>query len=396
MTLEQEVKQIAGRAGRFGTAYAEGRVTTLHGTDTDRLRHCLLQPDTTISGAGIFPSRQQLELLGALLDSGVGSVRTLQDFWEDHFDQCASFVSAAGGSVEGDWDSDCDSERKSEGEDEIWLAGEWRGGAGVVEGGVGVSNLRIEFSIEDVYRPEFIRQHFPSLQVFSQHLTRFVQGRSQFSSSERQGGHSRRGNGESRSGGRKTSMPSHMDPSRFPQTPLSTLLGVFKNSVTFPATLRTAAGKNEDRGQHQGKKKSKKKAKVKARQSRQQGLPLSEEGHRSLYFVGDLEERRQVAEALERVSVRRAGADGAVTLSMSFRDQYVFSLAPVNVDNPEVMRALAAIVERYLLATAPLPLPSAGGGGQGGGRSAVGVGEEEETDDGLKVWLPKKYLKLKR
>ena len=66
------MKQIAGRAGRFGTSYATGQVTTLHGADRDTLRGSLLWPDESIPGAGVFPSREQLEMLGALLDNKVG------------------------------------------------------------------------------------------------------------------------------------------------------------------------------------------------------------------------------------------------------------------------------------------------------------------------------------
>lgn len=48
----QEMKQIAGRAGRFGTAYAEGVVTTLHAADLALLHASLQQPDRDVAAAG--------------------------------------------------------------------------------------------------------------------------------------------------------------------------------------------------------------------------------------------------------------------------------------------------------------------------------------------------------
>jgi hypothetical protein len=50
-----EVKQIAGRAGRFGEGYGEGGVVAVyHERDVDYLHECLAAPDEDILTAGMF------------------------------------------------------------------------------------------------------------------------------------------------------------------------------------------------------------------------------------------------------------------------------------------------------------------------------------------------------
>lgn len=53
--------QIAGRAGRFGTQYAHGQVTTLLEKDLGLLRDLLAQPVVSIQQVGIAPTFEQIE-----------------------------------------------------------------------------------------------------------------------------------------------------------------------------------------------------------------------------------------------------------------------------------------------------------------------------------------------
>eukprot|EP00250_Pteridium_aquilinum_P009652 c18829_g1_i1 orf=75-2423(+) len=55
-------KQIAGRAGRRGSLYPEGLVTTLQASDLPHLFTCLDQPFVEACSAGLFPSCEQLQL----------------------------------------------------------------------------------------------------------------------------------------------------------------------------------------------------------------------------------------------------------------------------------------------------------------------------------------------
>lgn len=55
-----EIKQIAGRAGRFRSIFPEGRVTAMDGRDVDLLRTALASPSEVLRTAGLFPSVEQL------------------------------------------------------------------------------------------------------------------------------------------------------------------------------------------------------------------------------------------------------------------------------------------------------------------------------------------------
>ena len=50
-----EVKQVGGRAGRFGSLHANGEVTCLYADDLPYLRHAMTTPNPSISKAGLFP-----------------------------------------------------------------------------------------------------------------------------------------------------------------------------------------------------------------------------------------------------------------------------------------------------------------------------------------------------
>ncbi|KAH7425485.1 hypothetical protein KP509_11G056800 [Ceratopteris richardii] len=56
------IKQIAGRAGRRGSLFPEGLVTTFHASDLPILCKCLAEPFLDSCSAGLFPSCDQLQL----------------------------------------------------------------------------------------------------------------------------------------------------------------------------------------------------------------------------------------------------------------------------------------------------------------------------------------------
>ena len=63
-----EVKQIAGRAGRYSGDYSSGGiVTTLHPEDLSHLHICMGTPDLMISHAGVCPTFEHLQLLYILM-----------------------------------------------------------------------------------------------------------------------------------------------------------------------------------------------------------------------------------------------------------------------------------------------------------------------------------------
>lgn len=55
-----EVKQIAGRAGRYGSRYASGIATTLNSEDLPTLQQALAMPSTPLTAAALFPRFAQL------------------------------------------------------------------------------------------------------------------------------------------------------------------------------------------------------------------------------------------------------------------------------------------------------------------------------------------------
>ncbi|KAH7683964.1 RNA helicase protein [Dioscorea alata] len=60
-----QVKQIAGRAGRRGSIYPDGLVTTFLSEDLDYLIECLQQPFDEVKKVGLFPFFEQVELFAA-------------------------------------------------------------------------------------------------------------------------------------------------------------------------------------------------------------------------------------------------------------------------------------------------------------------------------------------
>ena len=53
--LSSEVKQIAGRAGRFGTAHPTGHVTCLHQSDVPLLHEAMGEASVPLQQARIMP-----------------------------------------------------------------------------------------------------------------------------------------------------------------------------------------------------------------------------------------------------------------------------------------------------------------------------------------------------
>ncbi|KAG0499637.1 hypothetical protein HPP92_004328 [Vanilla planifolia] len=64
-----QVKQIAGRAGRRGSRYPDGLVTTYLLDDLDYLIECLKQPFEEVTKVGLFPFFEQVELFAAQFSS---------------------------------------------------------------------------------------------------------------------------------------------------------------------------------------------------------------------------------------------------------------------------------------------------------------------------------------
>ncbi|XP_048585571.1 ATP-dependent RNA helicase SUPV3L1, mitochondrial isoform X2 [Nematostella vectensis] len=57
------VKQIAGRAGRYGSEYPKGEVTTLYASSLPTLKKLMSQPSDEVQRAGLSPSVEQIEML---------------------------------------------------------------------------------------------------------------------------------------------------------------------------------------------------------------------------------------------------------------------------------------------------------------------------------------------
>ena len=69
----QEIKQIAGRAGRYGTAFEDGLVTCLKSHEVHYLKSAMNEGDQDVITAGLFPTQEQLRLLGIMMDYNVGN-----------------------------------------------------------------------------------------------------------------------------------------------------------------------------------------------------------------------------------------------------------------------------------------------------------------------------------
>ncbi len=63
MLLFQEIRQIAGRAGRFGSIYETGEVTCLTNDDVTRVQQALDTNEVTIRKAGTIFINDKLQYL---------------------------------------------------------------------------------------------------------------------------------------------------------------------------------------------------------------------------------------------------------------------------------------------------------------------------------------------
>lgn len=65
---DQKIR-FAGRAGRFGTQWEDGYVTTFKQTDLPTLQYLLAQAPEPITKAGLHPTAEQIELYAYHLPS---------------------------------------------------------------------------------------------------------------------------------------------------------------------------------------------------------------------------------------------------------------------------------------------------------------------------------------
>lgn len=62
-----QAKQIAGRAGRYGSAHSKGEVTTVSKYDSKSLKRLMKEPIEDVKAAGLAPSMEQIEMLAQQL-----------------------------------------------------------------------------------------------------------------------------------------------------------------------------------------------------------------------------------------------------------------------------------------------------------------------------------------
>eukprot|EP00602_Paraphysomonas_sp_CaronLab_P001007 CAMPEP_0185033648 /NCGR_PEP_ID=MMETSP1103-20130426/22779_1 /TAXON_ID=36769 /ORGANISM="Paraphysomonas bandaiensis, Strain Caron Lab Isolate" /LENGTH=626 /DNA_ID=CAMNT_0027569993 /DNA_START=118 /DNA_END=1995 /DNA_ORIENTATION=- len=243
--LTSEIKQIAGRAGRYGSEFEQGEVTAMSREDVCYLKERIEMPDDDIHRAGLFPTREQLELLGAFLDTGV-SRKELKSFWADKLS-----------------------------------------GARTTE--QRMNNRHVD--ADDFYRTSYVLQHFRSVGAFACALTDYVDYvRSRKKSKGRRKGRDIIYASDSDDSDMFDSDDSVDTLDDGPRTPLSVLFDVFKNCVEL--------------------------------------------GTDGIYFINDLDEKREQAAAISEFRMR-------------FRDRYMFCLAPVNIDSKDVMKAFRSMARQF-------------------------------------------------
>ncbi|RCH97124.1 ATP-dependent RNA helicase supv3l1, mitochondrial [Rhizopus azygosporus] len=77
-----QLKQIAGRAGRFGTAYGNGIVTSLHPRDLSYIKAAVDSPIVPLETAGLQPTVEMLELFASQMPNQPFSsiIQKIEDF----------------------------------------------------------------------------------------------------------------------------------------------------------------------------------------------------------------------------------------------------------------------------------------------------------------------------
>lgn len=228
--------------------------------------------------SGLFPSRNQLELLGAFLDNHTNS-QQLKSFWLDTLARVH---------------------------------------------GEGVRAEAAYIDEQAFYRTSFVLEYFESIQHFADNLEEFLRQLRLKQEAERMTATAVGGEGgkKKKKRDRKHMQAGVEDPwgddfeamgsypetgasyveavsdttsiHSGPRTPLSVLFSVFRSSVE-----------------------------------------LGDSGNgRGVYFIGDLDEKREQALILGDIP-------------MTFKDRYTFCLAPVSVDNPEVMQAFRRMASHF-------------------------------------------------
>ena len=77
-----EVKQIAGRAGRYSSNLGAGEVTCLHDGDLPLLRRTLSAPLSPLTKSGLAPTFEQLELFDRASGHSMSFAELLMAFEE--------------------------------------------------------------------------------------------------------------------------------------------------------------------------------------------------------------------------------------------------------------------------------------------------------------------------
>eukprot|EP00741_Cyanophora_paradoxa_P002496 tig00000076_g2420.t1 len=75
-----EVKQIAGRAGRFGGRFSAGFVSALDPYDLDSVRDKLQAPTPNVKAAGLFPSFDRVQMFADAMEPGTSLYSILKAF----------------------------------------------------------------------------------------------------------------------------------------------------------------------------------------------------------------------------------------------------------------------------------------------------------------------------
>ena len=245
-----EIKQIAGRAGRFGTDYSEGEVTCVKDDDMSSLHLLMKQADAPVSRAGLFPSADQLALLAILIDyrihSKVLELFILQD------------------SADG-WDvSDETIEHQA------------------------------EFQVDQRFDVELIRSKHGSLTSFVKKFDQFLLSNvnldSRCKSSARRVFKQRKARYKRTMGNRNDSAEKELGPSTF-YDPLSPLANLFDQ-------FRRLSSMSPD------------------------------------YFLCDLDERTLLADSID-------------DMNLTFADQYLFCMAPVEADDAMIMQEFTRYAAVY-------------------------------------------------
>lgn len=80
---DDEVKQIAGRAGRFGSIFPNGEATAMTSKDFQRIRRSIHSPPSVVKQAGLLPSYDHLVMCNTALNHAYG-LAELVGFFEQN------------------------------------------------------------------------------------------------------------------------------------------------------------------------------------------------------------------------------------------------------------------------------------------------------------------------